>query len=85
MERTETEILLKANNGTTDRAWQVVTTEMGRKRSLSTVEDPAWTSLFAFLAFAEVLLLFLDSWPLLTQRKMAMMLKFAAKSIALGR
>lgn len=43
---TEAEILLNAKSGTTDSAWQAVTTVMGRKRSLSIVDDP-WVTLFA--------------------------------------
>lgn len=84
---TEAEMLLKAKSGTTDKAWHVVTTVMGRKRSLSTVEDEFWGSgfLVRFSGALDCFGLSAGPCPLLTQRKMAIMLKLAANSIALGR
>lgn len=80
--------LLNRNRGTTQSDCAIATTVTGRNksRSTATVEICEASSFLALAAaFSDFLLSSAVGWPLLTQRKMAIMLKFAASNIALGR
>lgn len=58
-ERTEAEMLLNVKSGITDSAWQVVTTEIGKKRSRSTVGEAV-----CVCSFSPDVLELLEVWDL---------------------